>query len=88
MMQTQPLEAVDLCRAAADSLDSEANRQQTVLFPGWDFTGIPASERADCEAIRRVARAIGGDEDPDSGTAVRLGDLAELLRYIADMLEE
>ncbi len=87
-MNEEPLEAVDLCRAAADNLESAANREGTVLFPGWDYTGVSASERAECETIRRVAGAIVGDKDPQSGTAVTLGDLARLLRYIGDMLEE
>lgn len=87
-MQERPLEAVNMCRAAADNLDSDDNREQPVLFPGWDFTGISASERADCEAIRHAARAIAGDENPDSGITVTMGELAGLLGYIADMLEE
>ncbi len=87
-MHKQPFEAVDLCRAAADNLDSDACRETTVLFPGWDFTGISPAEKAPCEVIRRTARAIAGDENPDSGITVTMGEVAGLLRYIADMLEE
>lgn len=47
-MQKKTLEAIGLCRAAADNLDSEDNRKQAVLFPGWDITGVSASEKADC----------------------------------------
>ena len=35
-----------------------------------------------------MAKAISGGEDPQNGIAVTLGDLARLLRYIGDMLEE
>jgi hypothetical protein len=81
-------EVVDLCRTAADKLGSSANLTKTVLFPGWDYTKIPAEEIALCETIRSVARAIVGEESPDSGTTVPTKHLAELIRYVADMLEE
>ncbi|MGO8745193.1 MAG: hypothetical protein ACLQNE_04310 [Thermoguttaceae bacterium] len=81
-------EAVVLCRAAADKLSSAENRDEKILFLGWDFARMPAAEKEGDEAIRRAAAAILGDEDPDSGTKVTMGDLAALVRYIADMIEE
>ena len=39
-MHEELLEAVDLCRNAADNLDSDAVREGTVLFPGWDYSGV------------------------------------------------
>jgi hypothetical protein len=82
------LQAIDLCRSAADKLDSDANRNSKVNFPGWDYSGVSAGEIERCEAIRRVAKAIVGTEDPDSGIAVTMGDVGSLIRYIADMLED
>ena len=81
-------EAIVLCRAAADKLASAENHDEAVVFPGWDFARTPAAEKEGCKAIRRAAAAIHGDEDPDSGTTVTMGDLAELVRYVAGMLED
>ena len=82
------IEATVSCRAAADKLAAPDNRDQTVLFPGWDIARTPAIEKAGCEAIRRTAAAILGDESAESGTTVTMSDLADLVRYIADMMEE
>ena len=87
-MDYHRLEATVLCRAAADKLDSAAQREATVLFPNWDDEKDPPDERRQSDTIRRVAAAIVGSNDPDHGTAVTLGDLASLIYYIADMLEE
>ena len=87
-MDYQLLEATVLCRAAADKLNSAANREKTVLFPGWDDQTTPADERSQADAIRRVVAAIVGGNDADSGTTVTLGELASLIYYVADMLEE
>jgi hypothetical protein len=87
-MENELSEAVEMCRAVADRLASATNREQTVLFPGWDYASAAQGERSCCEAIRRTARAIVGTENRDSGATVTRGDLANLIRYIADMLEE
>lgn len=87
-MDSELLEPTELCRAAADNLGSVANRDAPVLFPGWDDENTPAEERCRCETVRRVAAAIVGSDDPDRGTTVTCGELAVLLNYIADMLEE
>jgi hypothetical protein len=81
-------EVIDLCRAAADKLEADANRSRTVIFPGWDYNNVSAEEIEQCEALRRAATAIVGTEDPHSGVTVTMGDVAHLIRYIADMLEE
>jgi hypothetical protein len=77
-----------LCRAAADKLDSESNRDTPILFPGWDDENASEDERRQCDAIRRVAEAIISRDDPDHGSTVTCGELALLVHYIADMLEE
>jgi hypothetical protein len=87
-MENELSQAIEMCRAAADKLASASNREQAVVFPGWDFTGVPPGEISSCEAVRHTAEAIVGTENPDDGAAVTRGDLAELIRYIADMLEE
>ncbi len=87
-MEYERLEVLVLCRIAADKLDSDHNRDKTVLFPGWDFARTPADERGVCKAIRRAAAAIFGEDDPDSGSNVTMADLARLVRYIADMIDE
>lgn len=87
-MESELSEAVEMCRAAAAKLASVSNREQAVIFPGWDYADVLLDERGSCEAIRRTANAISGTENPDDGAAVTRGDLAELIRYIADMLEE
>jgi hypothetical protein len=87
-MDYKLLEATVLCRAAADKLSSAANREKTVLFPDWDEQRMPADERSQTDAIRRVAAAIVGGNDADQGTRITLGELASLIYYVADMLEE
>ena len=72
-----------LCRAAADKLDSAANREKTVLFPGWDDQTTPADEqRLQADAIRRVVAAIVGGNDADHGVKshARGTRIAHLLR--------
>jgi hypothetical protein len=69
-------------------LDSAPHRDATVLFPGWDDHNVSEDERRQCDAIRRVAEAIISRSDPDHGTKVTCGELAQLVYYIADMLEE
>ena len=81
-------ESMMLCRAAADNLDSAANRDTPVLFPGWDDENASVDERCRCEAVRRVAAAILSRNDPDYGSTVTCGELAAFIHYIADMLEE
>lgn len=87
-MDCQRLEATVLCRAAADKLNSAEQRDRTVLFPAWDYERTQPDERGQCDVIRRVAAAIVGGDAPEHGSVVTLGDLASLVYYIADMLEE
>ena len=87
-MENELSEAVEMCRAAADKLASASNREQTVIFPGWDNADAPPEEMSSRDTIRRTAEAIVGTENPDDGAVVTRSDLAELIRYIADMLEE
>lgn len=87
-MEDPVVEVIDLCRAAADKLESDTRRNRTVIFPGWDYTSVSAEEIEQSEAIRRAATAIVGTEDPDCGATATMGDVAHLIRYIADMLEE
>jgi len=73
--------AVQKLREAAEALQRTSGE---VLMPGWD-----EEEGESPQAIRSAARAIAGDDvDPDEGVKVSARDLAALVRYIADMLEE
>ena len=68
------------------SLRKAANVLEThegwLRLPGWE-----SDEEA--AGVRAVARAIAGDGvDPDVGTDVPMGSVGELVRYLADMLEE
>jgi len=66
-------------RKAADVLDTHDGM---LRLPGWE-------EDDDAAALREVARAIAGDNvDPDIGTDVPMKAVGELVRYLADMLEE
>ena len=70
---------VEKLREAAETLEA---RGGTVLMPGWDCED-------EARELRSAARAIAGDDvDPDEGVKVSARDLAALVRYIADMLEE
>ena len=57
-MDDELLEPADLCRAAADKLDSVANRDAPIVFPGWDDDHAPTDERSRSETISRVAAAV------------------------------
>jgi len=66
-------------RKAADVL---ADCEGWLRLPGWE-------NNDEAVALRAVARAIAGDGvDPDVGTDVPLSTVSELVRYLADMLEE
>ena len=66
-------------RKAADVLEAH---EGWLRLPGWE-----SDEQA--AALRAVARAIAGDGvDPDVGTDVPLSTVGEVVRYLADMLEE
>lgn len=79
-------EVVEACRDAAEKM---GNLDGNVLFPGWFYEGYPEEERSQCEAIRKAAAAIlGNEENVDSGIYVHVRDVARLVHYIADMLEE
>ncbi len=76
-----------MCRAVADKLASAANCGETVILPGWDYANVSPDEMSCC-AVRRAAKAIVGTENLADGATVARGDWADLIRYIADMLEE
>jgi len=66
-------------RKAADVLQTH---EGWLRLPGWE-------SEDEAVALRAVARAIAGDGvDPDVGTDVPMGSVGELVRYLADMLEE
>jgi hypothetical protein len=66
-------------RKAADVLDTH---EGWLRLPGWE-----SDEEA--AGLRAVAKAVAGDGvDPDVGTDVPMGSVGELVRYLADMLEE
>ncbi len=51
-------------------------------LPGWESDDEAA-------ALRAVARAIASDGvDPERGTDVPLASVGELVRYLADMIED
>jgi hypothetical protein len=81
-------EAVLLCRAAGNILDSAPSRDMAVLFPGWDDDAIVADQQHQCETVCHVAEAIANGSDPNHGIKVTRSELAKLIYYIADMLEE
>jgi len=66
-------------RKAADVLETHDGM---LRLPGWERDD-------DAAELREVARAIAGDGvDPDIGTDVPMKAVGELVRYLADMLEE
>ena len=66
-------------RKAADVLETH---EGWLRLPGWE-----SDEEA--AGLRAVASAIAGDGvDPGGGTDVPMGSVGELVRYLADMLEE
>jgi hypothetical protein len=74
--------AVSALRDAARLL--RAHQEKEVMFVGFDADSDPST----CKAAATVARAIAAEElGEDDHTNVRYGDLAELLDYVALMLE-
>jgi hypothetical protein len=72
-------------RKAAEVL---ADCEGWLRLPGWesDDEACPPGRAA---ALRAVARAIAGDGvDPDVGTDVPLSTVGEVVRYLADMIED
>ena len=66
-------------RKAAEVL---ADCEGWLRLPGWE-------DDKEAAALRAVARAIAGDGvDPDVGTDVPLSTVGELVRYLADMIED
>mgnify|MGYP000032264186 CR=1 FL=1 len=66
-------------RKAADVLETHDG---TLRLPGWERDD-------DAAELREVARAIAGDGvDPYEGVDVPMKAVGELVRYLADMLEE
>jgi len=66
-------------RKAADLL---ADCEGWLRLPGWE-----SDEEA--AGLRAVARVIAGDGvDPNRGTDVPLASVGELVRYLADMIED
>jgi hypothetical protein len=66
-------------RKAAEVL---ADCEGWLRLPGWESDD-------EAVALRAVARAIAGDGvDPDVGTDVPLSTVGEVVRYLADMIED
>jgi hypothetical protein len=71
--------AVFSLRKAAEVL---ADCEGWLRLPGWESDD-------EAVALRAVARAIAGDGvDPDVGTDVPLSTVGEVVRYLADMIED
>jgi len=71
--------AVFSLRKAAEALGSCDWKRH---LPGWE-------EENEAVALRAAARAIAGDgTGPDVGTDVPMSSVGELVRYVADVLEE
>ena len=66
-------------RKAADVLETH---EGWLRLPGWE-------DDDEAVALRAVARAIAGDGvAPDVGTDVPMSSVGELVRYLADIIEE
>jgi len=66
-------------RKAAEVLETH---EGWLRLPGWE-------DDKEAVALRAVARAIAGDGvDPDKGTDVPLSTVGEVVRYLADMIED
>jgi hypothetical protein len=66
-------------RKAADVLETH---EGWLRLPGWE-------NDEEAAGLRVVARAIAGDGvDPDVGTDVPMSSVGELVRYLADTLED
>ena len=72
---------------ALDTLVAKLRESTLVVnFPGWDYEFTDKDEQQDSDSVRRVAGAIYGDEEFDSGVKVEAKDIANLLAYIGQML--
>ena len=70
-------------RAVASKVRSGGKK--AVRFPGWDFEN---STPELAHSIRNAAVAVLNNTDYDSSIFTTYEDLANLITYIADMLEE
>lgn len=76
--------AVCALRKAADILE-DCEPDHTLILPGWEDLG----DEDTAAPLRAAARAIAADGvDPNGHTQVPLVALGEMVRYVADMLEE
>ena len=83
---TQPIDPMHALRLAAEALEAKSGK---MLFPGWDWDVVDACCTDRYCGIRHAGKAIIADGlSCDQGTRVPMQDLAALVRYIADMLEE
>ena len=72
-------------RKAADVLEQHDG---WLRLPGWESDDEAVALRAVARAIAGDSPASGGQVDPDVGTDVPLASVGELVRYLADMIED
>ena len=76
--------AVQTLREAAEMLRQNGGM---VSMPGWDDAAVKFNPH--CEARRKAALAAAGTMcGPDDSVQVPPEDLAALVQYVADMLED
>jgi hypothetical protein len=81
---------LELLRSAADALKGTPGfDERPVFFPNWPFGENELDDPEVTRAIRRAAWAIIArrTEHGDGGRRVSKADIAELLIYVASMLE-
>ena len=78
-------EIVEKLRQASHALEAQGG---AITFPGWDYDCAGASERAIYDRIRNAAQAVFNTTNYDSGIRVPRADVAALIRFLGDILEE
>jgi predicted ATPase len=78
-----------LAEAAADpSFTRPRYFGQVMTFPGWDFENVTPEDVKRAHSIRDAAVAIVNTTNYDDSVVVPVASVANLVRFIGDMLED